>query len=134
MFQLFLTDILDIFFCNHFHRNRIADRQVQFCQIPLIVILIRADHHVYNILYIIIHHMEDRITHVVSVQYMTSFFINNFSLFVHYLVIFQQVFTNSKVVAFYLLLCFFNRTGKHLMLDLFAVFHTKCIKDIHQSL
>ena len=38
--------------------------------------------------------MEDRITHVVSVQYMTSFFINNFSLFVHYLVIFKKMFTS----------------------------------------
>ena len=133
MLQFRLTDIFDIFFRNHFHRNRIPDRQIQFCQIPLIIILIRTGYHVYRVFHIIIHHVEDRIAHVISIQHMASFFVNNLSLFVHYLVIFQQIFTDSEVVALDLFLCFFNRTGKHLMLDLLAVFHTKCIEHIHQS-
>ena len=78
--------------------------------------------------------MEDRISHILTVKDSASFIVDDLSLFIHYLVIFKQVLTNTKVIALNLLLSFLNRTGKHLMLDLFAVFHTKCIKDIHQSL
>ena len=78
--------------------------------------------------------MVYRITHTLTIQYTSSFLVDNLSLFIHYLVIFQKVLTDSKVIALNLLLRRLNRIRQHLMLDLFTVFHTKRVKHSHQTL
>ena len=78
--------------------------------------------------------MEDRVAHILSIQDAASFFIYNLSLLIHDLIIFQQILTDSKVVAFYLLLRLLNSGRQHLMLDLLAFFNTQFRKYVHQPL
>ena len=78
--------------------------------------------------------MEDRVAHILSIQDAASFFIYNLPLLIHDLVIFQQILTDSKVVAFYLLLRLLNSRRQHLMLDLLAFFNTQFRKYVHQPL
>jgi len=54
--------------------------------------------------------MEDRISHILTVKDSASFIVDDLSLFIHYLVIFKQVLTNTKVIALNLLLSLLNRT------------------------
>jgi len=78
--------------------------------------------------------MINGIPHTLAIQNPTPLFIYNFSLLIHNLVIIQKILTNAKVITLYLLLRSLNSARQHLMFNLFSVFHSKCIKHIHQLL
>ena len=71
--------------------------------------------------------------HALALQDTAALFIDQFSLLIVNLVIFQQVLTNSKVVGLDLLLCLLNSIGKHLVFDLFILSHTKRCEYFHQT-
>ena len=134
MLELFLSHVLDFLCIRHLqHRNLPVKCQLQSCQIPFFRICIRCGKAVCHIFYIFCHHIVDGISHALSVQNTTSFLINDLSLLIHNLIVFQQILTDSKVIALDLLLCFLNRTGEHLMLDLFSVLYTQCVEYTHQT-
>ena len=81
--------------------------------------------------YRICDHLVDRIPHVFTIQDSPALFIDDLSLFVIYLVIFQQVLTDTVVVALDLLLGFFNGAGKHFVLDLLIFRHTQRLEHVH---
>ena len=54
--------------------------------------------------------MEDRISHILTVKDSASFIVDDLSLFVHNLIVLQQILTNTKVIALNLLLSLLNRT------------------------
>ena len=75
-------------------------------------------------------HVHDVHADTFTHQGMTTLGIHNGTLFVHYVIIFQQAFTDAEVIFFHLLLCTFDGVGNHLMfnhltfLEAEAVHHT----------
>src|SRR5690242_9870280 len=55
---------------------------------------------------------------------MVTFAVNNRTLLVHHIIIFQQSFPDPKVIFLHLFLCTFNTVGNHFMLDHLAFFIT----------
>ena len=135
MLQLLLLHVLD-FLCRRKHklRDHPMERHIQSGQIPLFRIHFRGYIPVYGILHILGDHVVNRIPHALSVQHPAAFPVDDLPLFIHDLVIFQQVLTDSEVVALYLLLRLLNGAGKHLMFDLFVLFHAQRIEHAHQLL
>ena len=80
-----------------------------------------------------INHSINGIPHGLAVQNTQTLCINDLTLLIHDLVIFQQVLSDTKVVILDLFLCTFDGVGKHLMFDLLAFFHAKRIEDTHQT-
>ena len=72
-------------------------------------------------------HVHDVHTDTFTHQSVAAFGVNHCTLLVHYVVIFQQTFTNTEVIFFHLLLGTFNRVGNHLVLDHFAFLETKFV-------
>ena len=62
-------------------------------------------------------HVHDVHADTFTHQGMTTLGIHNGTLFVHYVIIFQQAFTDAEVIFFHLLLCTFDRLGNHRMLN-----------------
>ena len=54
--------------------------------------------------------MIDGISHAFPVKHTAAFFVDNLSLFIHNLVIFQKILTDTIVVELDLLLRLFNRS------------------------
>ena len=79
-------------------------------------------------------HLVDGFPHVFSVQNPASLFVNDLTLLVVNLVIFQQVLTDSVVVALDLLLCFLDGTGEHFVLNLFIFRNAQGFEHGHQLL
>ena len=65
---------------------------------------------------------------------MTTFFVNDLTLLVVDLIIFQQVPADTKVVALDLFLGLFDSTGEHLVLDLIIFGNTKALEYAHELL
>ena len=65
---------------------------------------------------------------------MVTFFIHNIPLLVHHVIIFQQAFTDAKVVFFHFLLRPFDRLGDHAVLDHFAFFITHAVHKARDTL
>ena len=86
------------------------------------------------VLYNIAYHLKDNITHIVSVKNTQTLSINNLTLFVHNLIVFQNIFTNAVVIGLNLHLGFFYCAGKHLVLNGLAFRKSKGIEDAHQPL
>ena len=76
-------------------------------------------------------HGNDAVTQVFPIQHAFSFAVNDFSLFIHDLVIFQQLFTDGKVVAFHFFLGTFDGLCQHTCFDGFIFCHTHGIHDLH---
>ena len=72
-------------------------------------------------------HINDIHTDTFTHQSVAAFGVNNGTLLVHYVVIFQQSFTDTEVVFFHLLLCTLDRVGDHLVLDHFAFLETEFV-------
>ena len=111
MLQLLSIHILNFFRCNRLHRDHITEAYIKVHQIPVFWICICRNITVYQILHIFCDHMDDRITHALAVQSLLPLRVDDLSLLIHYLVIFQQVLTNTKVVILNLLLCLLDCTG-----------------------
>jgi len=140
--SLFLQFMLDLISslalytlrCQRFERNDRADSSVEFIQIPLFRIYIIREAHIHIAVYCILDHIVNSIPHVLTIQHLTTLFVNDLTLFIINLVIIQKIFTNTKVIKLNLLLCFLNSIGKHLMLNLLILCNTQRSKDLHQSL
>ena len=76
-------------------------------------------------------HTDNLIMHALALQDTAALFIDQFSLLIVNLVIFQQVLTNSKVVGLDLLLCLLNSIGKHLVFNRHTIFMRQCIEHLH---
>ena len=72
-------------------------------------------------------HVHDVHADTLTHQGMTTFGIHNGTLFVHYVIIFQQAFTDTEVVFFHLLLCTLNGVGDHLVLDHFTFLEAEAV-------
>ena len=116
--QLLFLLVAELFLCERsFHSQRLE----QFHLTTLVVIIfdgIRATvpNHIYDI-------HTDTFTH----QRMAAFRVDNRTLLVHNVVVFQQTLTDTEVVFFYLLLGAFDRIGNHFMLNHFAFLETESI-------
>jgi len=76
-------------------------------------------------------HADNAVSQVFTVKHAFSFAINDFSLLIHDLVIFQQMLTNGKVIALHLFLCVFNRFGKHPCFNRLVLCHAHRIYQLH---
>ena len=111
MLDLFWLFILCILLRNRRKRwNHIQKVTVHCSKIPFFKILFLRKIGIDSIFHKVCDHMEDRISHILTVKDSASFIVDDLSLFVHYLVIFKQVLTNTKVIALNLLLSLLNRT------------------------
>ena len=140
--SLFLHNVLDLVFlmtfdllsCQRFDRNDRSDGCIELIKIPLAGIHIIREAHICHTVHDICDHLVNGITHVLTVKYLTTLLINDFSLLIVYLVIIKKIFTDSKVVELDLLLSFLDSVGKHLMLDLLILLNPKRRENLHQSL
>ncbi|CSI51299.1 Uncharacterised protein [Vibrio cholerae] len=57
--------------------------------------------------------MRDHVADVICAHQFITQFVNDFTLIVRYVIVFQQLFTNVEVTAFYFTLRFFNRAREH---------------------
>ena len=76
-------------------------------------------------------HGNDAVPQVFAVQHTFSFAVDDLSLFIHDLVIFQEVFTDGKVVALHLFLGVFNGLGKHPRFNGLILCHAHGINYLH---
>ena len=65
---------------------------------------------------------------------MTALLVDHGALFVHHVVVFEQVFTDAEVVFLYLLLCALNGIGYHRTLDAFAIFKSETVHHFGDAL
>ena len=72
-------------------------------------------------------HIYDIHTDTFAHQSVATLGVNNGTLLVHHVIVFQQTFTDTEVVFFHLLLCTFDRVGDHLVLDHFAFLETEFV-------
>ena len=91
---------------------------VQFIQIPVAGIHLIACHRVHGFLHLAADHIHDVVPHVLAAEYPAPLRVDQLSLLIHNLIVLQQVLADREVVALDLLLCFLDRTGKHLVFDL----------------
>ena len=139
---LFFHDMLDLIFfvtfnlfsCQWLDWNNRNDRCIKLIKIPLTGVHIIGEAHICHAVYNICDHLVDGITHVLTVKYLAALLINDFSLLIVYLVVIKKIFTDSKVIELDLFLCFLDRIGKHLMLNLLILLNSKRCENLHQSL
>ena len=79
------------------------------------------------------HHLENHIPHVVAVQHFAALRIDDLPLFIGYLIVFQQVLTDTVVVVLDFLLCLLDGAGQHLVFNLLSLRHSQCIEHVHQT-
>ena len=105
------------FFC-------ITDKRLQ---IPVFRINFSRSIHSHGTVYNLFYHFHDVFAQICFCQDFFTLSVNNFTLLVHNVVIFQNVFTNVKVTTFNFLLRIFDGFGYEAMFDGFIIFHTKFI-------
>ena len=131
---LIILNAVHILRCHCLHRNHGEDQLIQFVQIPLFLRNVRRNTGVHAIFHTIRDHLENRIAHVLSIQYAAALLVDNLSLIVHNLIILKKILSDTEVVALNLLLRFLNRRCQHLMLDLLTFRNTECVENVHQLL
>ena len=72
-------------------------------------------------------HVDNIHTDTFTHQGMATFGIDNRTLFVHDVIVFQQAFTDTEVVLFNFLLCTFDGFGNHAVLDHLTFLETKFV-------
>ena len=97
-------------------------------QIPFLGMLADAAVTVHDILGGGFQHEQYLVMQVLAGEYILTLLIDNGTLLVQYIVIFQHGFTNVKVAAFHLLLGVFQRFADHLDLDGHGVIHTDFVQ------
>ena len=136
-FQVFFQLIFCHFFQSVFfdvdsaHRDDGRERFAQSVHIPFFGHLFVADVRVNDAVDGLGNHAHDAVTEVFAVEYTFSFAVDNFTLFVHNLVVFQQMFTNGKVIAFYFLLSIFDGFCQHACFDGFIFTHAHGVNQFH---
>ena len=83
--------------------------------------------------YRIHYHLVYGLMHILAVQNLPALCIDHLTLIIIYLIVFQEVFTDRKVVGLDLLLCLFHETCNGLMLDLLSFRDPECIIDLHDT-
>ena len=71
--------------------------------------------------------MNDMLTKISTFKHLFTFSIDNFTLLIHYVIIFKDMLTHIKVAAFHLFLGIFNGFGNHLMLNRVILPHAQFI-------
>ena len=56
--------------------------------------------------------------------------VNDLTLLIGHIIVFQQLLTNIEIATFNLALRFFNGIGHHAMLDGLAFLHTQCLHEV----
>ena len=78
----------------------------------------------------IVDHAHDGIAQGIGCQDLAALAVEDFTLLVHDIVIFQDVLTDFKVVAFDFLLGLFNGPGDHLGRNRFVFIHAQLIHEL----
>ena len=120
--------ILDIHLAD---RNNCTQRFAECRHIPFLRQLVIAHMCVHRAFHNRANHADNAVSQVFTVKHAFSFAINDFSLLIHDLVIFQQMLTNGKVIALHLFLCVFNRFGKHPCFNRLVLCHAHRIYQLH---
>ena len=76
---------------------------------------------IFNFIFSIVHNTSRKI---IICKNCISLFVNYSTLFVQYIIVIKQVFTNFKVAVFYLLLGLFNTLVQPWVINRFTRFHT----------
>ena len=76
------------------------------------------------------YHVTDIHADTLTHKGVATLFVDDCALFVHHIVIFKQMLAHSEMVAFYLLLCAFNRLVDDGRLDHLPVFQSEAVHDL----
>ena len=142
MFELFNDFILQAFPAHVLHLIRMNDIQSilplnhfgQALEIPLLGILLFRAEGIDEPLSRLFDHAENIFGHVGGFQHRLPMLVDHLPLFVHDIVIFQQMFADLEIVAFNLLLGIFNRLGDHAVFDGHPFFHPQFQHQIRHPL
>ena len=125
LLQLILGQTRSIFLCDLLDRNDRKQKMVEVVQIPVFAFIGLADRALYHIVYGVIDHLHDGITHVLTVENLTALTVDDLTLLVVDKVVLQQVAADTVVVALDLFLCLLDRRREHLVMDGLAFLHTE---------
>ena len=134
MLQFVLLHALDIRMDHRPERNDRQKKLIQLCQIPVITASVIGNAGIYRILHNICDHLIDDIAHTFSVQYTETLCVDDLSLLIHNLIVFQKRLSDTIVIAFDLLLGCLDRLCQHLMLDLLSFLDTERIEHRHHTI
>ena len=118
--------------CHRLHRDDRDNDLAEFDNIPFLRRDIIRNTGIYRIFHKIRHHLVNGIAHALTIQYTSTLLIDDLSLVIVDLIVVEQVFTDSEVVALDLHLSLLNGVRQHLVLDLLALGYTQRVKHIHQ--
>ena len=113
------------------HRDNCREGFAQRIHIPFFRQLLIADMRVNDTINGLTNHPHNTVTQVFSIQYPAPFPINDFTLFIHHLVIFQQMFPDGKVIALHFFLRIFDGFGQHPRFNGFILAHPHGIHQFH---
>ena len=82
----------------------------------------------------VVHHVVEVDGETLAEQGVTALLVDDFTLGVHHVVVFEQVLTHAEVVLFDLLLCLLNLLGDHRVLDDFAFLQAHTVHDASDTL
>ena len=135
MLQFFLIHLSALFSRGDFKlRDLVVECDCKPLNIPVVRMNLGRGKFVGRVLHILRDHIINRIAHALAVKNTASLAVDDLPLLVHYLIVLQKVFTNTEVIALYLLLGFLNGAGEHFVLDLLSVCDTQRVKHTHQAL
>ncbi len=77
----------------------------------------------------LMHHIHDIIPQMIAHEHLAALRINNLTLLIHNIVIFQHILTHIKIARFHFLLRMFNGPRNEFMLNRFILFHAQLIHD-----
>ena len=99
--------------------------------IPLLFDAHRRDEAVHSIVHHVLADRSDRLTDLIIRQQFVSLTINNLSLVIGHVIVFEQLLTDIKVASFDFPLRFFDGIAHHAMLNGLTPFHTQ---GLHEAL
>ena len=109
IFDFFTTHVFDFFKLQVARSQKIFFRILQQAgEIPFFRIQLRISIGLHPLLDDVIHHRKDLVFHVFAFKDFSALVIDDFTLLVHDIIIFQDVLTNIKVACFDTFLCFLN--------------------------
>ena len=80
------------------------------------------------------YHLMDAVADILTVEHLTAFVIDNVTLGVHNIVVFQNGFTGLEVSALNCLLSLLDSAGKHLVVKRSVLINAEGLHHIHHSL
>ena len=99
----------------------------QFIHVPVFGVVFRIDQKSCNTVNFIIDHLPDNLPYASSEQDVLSQGVDNLPVFVHDVIIFQEILPDVEVVPFHLLLGVFNPPGDEFVFDRFSFLHPETL-------